>query len=96
MWIQSNANSDGEVFVGYVNSKAECLAIYHSDPKCYEAGASMANIDTTDQYDIVTGTNHYGSCWCQFGNEVGNNDNGCCITTWAKDCNATTTSKILF
>ena len=96
VWIQSNANSDGEVFVGYVNSKAECLAIYHSDPECYEAGASMANIDTTHRYNYATGTYHYGACFCQFGNGMEIDDDDCCITTWAKDCRAMNTSKILF
>ena len=26
-WVQSNANTDGEMFVGYVNSTEECLSI---------------------------------------------------------------------
>ena len=85
-WIPSNANTDGEVFVAYVNDTDECLSHYYSNPACLEDGATMANIDKTNGYDEETGITHYGTCWCQFGDSVQIDDDECCITTWAKDC----------
>ena len=95
-WVQSNANTLGEVQVGYVSSKEECLSLYFSDPRCYAAGASMANVDMSDGYDRSTRITHYGSCWCQFGNTMEVDDDRCCITTWAKDCRGTHMRKISY
>ena len=85
-WVRSNANTDGEKLVGYVNSTEECLSLYYSDPECYKSGATMANIDKTNGYDEASGIDNYGTCWCQFGDTIKVDDDECCITTWAKDC----------
>ena len=82
------------MFVGYVNSKEECLAIYQSDPRCYVAGASMANIDTTNGYDDDAEIDYYGTCFCQFGDRMKIDGDNCCITKWAEGCRGMNIRKI--
>eukprot|EP00493_Phyllostaurus_siculus_P020899 UN21224 len=76
-WIQSNANTDGEILVGLVNSLDECISMVRSNSQCTDA--TMANVDTTN------GGSHFGSCWCQWGSSMITDNDSCCQTTWIDD-----------
>eukprot|EP00493_Phyllostaurus_siculus_P026646 UN26991 len=81
-WVQSNAITDGEILVGFVNSLDECINMVRSNSECTDA--TMANVDTTN------GGSYFGSCWCQWGSSMITDNDSCCQTTWIdNDCTAT-------
>ena len=80
MWVQSNAHTDSEKYVGEIKSKKECLSMYFA--QCADIGYSMANIE----YFSDNNSRYIGKCWCQKGKDLIADGKRCCKTVWAANC----------
>ena len=65
-WKDSNSNSAGEEFLGYVQTPNECIEMAKSYNEDYGAGFDIANVGFRGS---ASENNYQAECWGQYGGE---------------------------